>query len=107
MSKGGVAYAGTCQGNNGEACQWLQLNWTDFEPGVYNFTCHNTGSANGPDNPFETGRVNITARNGSTIAEYQGEPGDSNTCYSGYAGQAWMRVWGNGIDLNTPRVNWP
>lgn len=107
LRKGGVAYAGSCQGNNGEQCQWFQLNWTDFEPGIYNFTCHNTGSANGANNPFETGRVNITSRNGSTIAEYQGEPGDNNTCYSGFAGDAWMRVWGNGIDLNTPRVRWP
>ncbi|WP_306232984.1 Ig-like domain-containing protein [Agrococcus beijingensis] len=107
LSKGGIAHAGSCQGNNGEDCQWYQLNWTDFQPGVYSFTCHNTGSANGANNPFETGRVNITSRNGSTIAEYQGEAGDSNTCFSGYAGQAWMRVWGNGIDLDTPRVNWP
>ena len=107
LSRGGVAYPGDCQGNNGEACQWYQLNWTDFQPGVYNFTCHNTGSSNGANNPFETGRVNITTRNGSTITEYQGEAGDNNTCYSGFAGQAWMRVWGNGIDLNTPRVNWP
>jgi hypothetical protein len=51
--------------------------------------------------------VNLTTRSGSTIAEYQGEPGDANTCFSGYAGEAWMRVWGNGVDLNTPRVNWP
>ncbi len=107
LSRGGAAYPGSCQGNNGEQCQWYQLNWTDFEPGVYNFTCHNTGSANGADNPFETGRVNITTRNGSTITEYQGEPGDSNTCYSGFAGEAWMRVWGNGIDLPTARVRWP
>ncbi|WP_092666734.1 Ig-like domain-containing protein [Agrococcus carbonis] len=107
LSKGGPAYPGECRGNNGETCQWYQLNWEDFEPGIYNFTCHNTGSANGANNPFETGRVNITSRNGSTIAEYQGEPGDDRTCYSGFAGQAWMRVWGNGVDLNTPRVNWP
>ncbi|MGC5077336.1 Ig-like domain-containing protein [Agrococcus sp. DT81.2] len=107
LGKGGVAHAGSCQGANGEQCRWYQLNWSDFEPGVYNFTCHNTGSANGPSNPFETGRVNLTTRSGSTIAEYQGEPGDANTCFSGYAGEAWMRVWGNGVDLNTPRVNWP
>ena len=107
LSRGGPAYPGDCQGNNGETCQWYQLNWTDFRPGIYTFTCHNTGSSNGPNNPFETGRVNITSRNGSTIAEYQGESGDTRTCYSGFAGQAWMHVTGNGIDLNTPRVNWP
>ncbi|GEK79781.1 Ig-like domain-containing protein [Agrococcus baldri] len=107
LSGGGAAYPGDCQGNNGETCQWYQLNWTDFETGVYSFTCHNTGSSNGAGNPFESGRVNITSRNGSTIAEYQGEAGDNNTCYSGFAGQAWMHVTGNGIDLTTPRVNWP
>lgn len=107
LSRGGPAYPGDCHGNNGETCQWYQLNWTDFEPGIYSFTCHNSGSSNGASNPFETGKVNITSRNGSTIAEYQGEAGDTRTCYSGFAGQAWMRVWGHGIDLNTPRVNWP
>lgn len=107
LSRGGAAYPGDCQGNNGETCQWFQLNWVDFQPGVYSFSCHNTGSSNGPSNPFEQGRVNITTRNGSTIAEYQGEAGDDKTCYSGFAGRAWMRVWGNGIDLQTPRVNWP
>lgn len=107
LSDGGVAHAGSCQGANGEQCRWFRLNWTDFEPGIYNFSCHNTGSGNGPNSPFESGRVNITSRNGSTITEYQGEAGDNNTCYSGFSGQAWMRVWGNGVDLNTPRVNWP
>ncbi|WP_405216210.1 Ig-like domain-containing protein [Agrococcus sp. Ld7] len=107
LSRGGVAYPGDCRGNNGEQCQWFQLNWNDFEPGIYTFTCHNSGSNNGASNPFETGKVNITSRNGSTIAEYQGEPGDTRTCYSGFAGQAWMRVSGHGIDLTTPKVNWP
>lgn len=105
LSSGGVAYAGSCQGANGERCHWYQFNWSDFEPGVYNFSCHHS-DGNGANNPVDSGQLRVDGRNGSTSTEIN-NGSDDRTCYSGFAGQAWMRVWGNGVDILTPRVNWP
>jgi hypothetical protein len=108
LSKGDVAYAGSCTGANGETCRFYQLNWDDLRPGTYQFACHNTGSANGDGNAFESGSVSIGGLSGST----QFEPDGERLCYSGYAGQAYMYVWGgpDGIahgSLRTPNVRWP
>ncbi|MFA4840295.1 MAG: Ig-like domain-containing protein [Agrococcus sp.] len=111
LSKGDVAYAGganACTGANGETCRFYQLGWNDLRPGTYQFACHNTGSANGDGNAFESGSVSIGGLSGST----QYEPNGERLCYSGYAGQAYMYVWGgpDGIahgSLRTPNVRWP
>lgn len=105
LSKAGVAHPGTCQGANGEPCQWYQVNWRDFEPGVYNFSCHHS-AGNGPSNPVDSGQLRVDARNGSTSTEIN-NGSDDRLCYSGFAGEAWIRVWGNGVDETSPRVNWP
>jgi large repetitive protein len=108
LTKGDVAYAGSCQGANGETCRFYELNWNDLRPGTYQFACHNTGSANGDGNAFATGTVAVGGLSGSTQFEANGE----RICYSGYAGDAYMYVWGgpDGIrhgDLRTRNVRWP
>lgn len=111
LSKGDVAYASganACTGANGEQCRFYQLNWDDLRPGTYQFACHNTGSGNGDGNAFESGSVAIGGLSGST----QFEPNGERLCYSGFAGDAYMYVWGgpDGIahgDLRTRNVRWP
>ena len=107
LSKGDVAYPDSCTGANGEQCRFYQLNWNDLRPGNYQFACHHT-DGNGDGNPFESGTVAIGGLSGSTQFEASGE----RLCYSGFAGQAYMYVWG-GPDsiahgsLRTPNVRWP
>ncbi|MCR8671432.1 Ig-like domain-containing protein [Agrococcus sp. HG114] len=107
LTKGDVAYSGSCQGANGETCRFYELNWNDLRPGSYQFACHHT-DGNGDGNPFESGVVSIGGLRGSTQYESNGE----RLCYSGFAGQAYMYVWGgpDGIahgSLRTPNVRWP
>ncbi|ROR65979.1 Ig-like domain-containing protein [Agrococcus jenensis] len=108
LSKGDAAYPGDCQGANGEQCRFFQLNWNELRPGTYQFACHNTGSSNGDGNAFESGNVAIGGLSGST----QFEPNGERLCYSGFAGQAYMYVWGGPDNiahgnLRTPNVRWP
>lgn len=93
-------------GCNG-TCYKYQLNWDELPPGTYSYQCFNTGSNNGPGNPFNEpnpGTVRIGSWNGSTTA---GSNVNGDLCYSEFRGDAWMRVWGNGVDIQTPRISWP
>jgi hypothetical protein len=94
---------GGCYTGTAKACRYYELVWTDLAPGTYDFTCHNTASNGGAS--FQSGQVRIDSANGST----QNRVGGGRMCYSGYPGDAWMRITGgpDDVDLTTPRVPWP
>lgn len=98
----------TCNDGQGRGCYFYRLHWQNLPTGTYNYQCFNTGSQNGAGNPFNQpnpGTVQIGSENGQTTSgNSQTAPG--NLCFSSFQGDAWMRVWGNGIDIETPRIAW-
>lgn len=101
LTKGDVAHAGSCAGANGETCRYFTINWNDFPTGNYDVACHHSdGNAT---TPFQTATINVGSVNGST----QYRVGGGRICYSGFAGEAWFTIQGNGVSLTSPRVSWP
>ncbi|QCR20110.1 Ig-like domain-containing protein [Agrococcus sp. SGAir0287] len=100
LSRGDVRGDG-CQGANGEQCRYFQINWQNMPLGNYDVACHHSdGNAT---TPFQTATINVGSANGST----QYRVGGGRICYSGFAGEAWFTIQGNGVNLTSPRVGWP
>lgn len=62
---------------------------------------HDNNRTGNPE--FQSGKITVNGQTGSTQRRSNGE----TMCYSGFAGNAWMILSGNGVDLETPKVRWP
>ena len=107
LTRGPIHAQGSCSGANGENCRYFELNWDDFPSGTYNFQCYNTGDNTGGNSAFQTGQVVINSASGSTTTGTTRPDGTNHLCYSGFSGDAWMVVSGNGVSEETPVRRWP
>ena len=110
LEYGDDAYPGSCNGESGQTCKYYELKWSNLPTGTYTFDCYNTRNSRGTfpksdkeNTWFQGGQVHIDSASGST--QYR-DTGD-RMCYSGFGGDAWMTISGNGIDLQTPYKPWP
>lgn len=103
LAKGSVVRASEdCTGANGTQCRYYQINWENLQTGSYSFTCYHSSEHDGTPQ-FESGTITVSSANGRTETRSNG----NHTCYSGYAGDAWVTLSGPSGNFTTDRVAWP